>query len=779
MIEINLSVHQLVDFVLRSGSLDTRYFNSDTMQEGTRLHGIYQAKQNDKYQKEVPLKGTIEYDNYRINLNGRADGIIVDDDQVTIDEIKTTNMPLEKFYEENKEWHIGQAVCYGYLYCLEHDLNDCIIQLTYISQINEKMMRKHFSYTFKELENKLVEYLIEYFDFQKILTKKQVQKIQSFSNLEFPFSTFRKGQKELIDRIQETIKTKDILFVEAPTGIGKTMSTIYSTLNPLVKNDLDKIFYLCPKNSGFTNSLNALEILNESGYRFVSVELQSKEKMCPFKLDRSCNPEQCPLADEFYYREKDALKEIFLNEDLITSQKVKNYALKHNICPFEFNLDCLLYADYIICDLNYVFHPISALKRFFENPDKQYKMSALIDESHNFLSRARDMYSCEIDYEQFKNLKKASKDFDSKELKSIINSINRDFKLFKKMEPIDEDIEIEVEQFEPNFIEKLAKLKKEMMEYKKIHPYLDEIPFRQFMINANTFLKIFEKLNETFSLLVSRKEENIIFSIKSIDPSKFIKEKLMQFENAVFFSATLKPFDFYEYSIMGSGSYPSMELESPFNPNNLKLMVNDSISVKYKDRAITIPNVVSQIKSVIDSKIGNYIVFVPSFEYLNLLKEHFSDDERFIFQEKSMKRSEIDNFLDSFVIDPSTTHVGICVLGGSFSEGIDLIGTRLIGTIVIGVGLPQMNKDNDRIKDYYTKIGLNGFEFAYTNPGINKVMQAIGRVIRTEEDKGVVLLIDSRMRWPKYKNTILHNKNYVIVKTNYDIERELHSFYLN
>lgn len=776
MIEIHLSVHQLVDFVLRSGSIDSRYFNSETMQEGTRLHNIYQSKQGSNYISEVPLSGWVDCDEFHVFLNGRADGIYIDD-KVTIEEIKTTNMNLEKFFEENRDWHLGQAVCYGYLYCIANDVKEVEICLTYISQNDESILKKQFHYDFFELKNALFSYLLKFFNFQRILSKRHEEFVKSIEECAFPFETLRKGQETLIDTVRKALNDKEIYFIEAPTGIGKTISTIYGCFDQIKDGKLDKVFYLCPKNSGFESSLNALRILNKGGFKFVATSLNAKEKMCPYNLDRPCTPLECPLASNFYFREREALYEIMINENVIDNDVINQYAMKHNICPFEFNLDVLLYSDFIICDLNYVFNPTSFLRRFFEMPDKQYFSAALIDESHNFLARARDMYSVTLSYEDFKVFKKVYKKCGLKKLENNIGKINKDFKLFSSMDEDGADFDMEVQQFDEEFIKKLKNLKSQLRDFKKDNENFKDQECRKFLMSLHTFLTLYEKVDNTFVLSIKKEGDNLNLLIQSIDPSQFIRERIYDFESAVFFSATLTPFPFYETSILGNGNHNDLQIESPFDSSKFKVLVNNKLSVKYKDREMTIEAIRKQIKAYINAKIGNYLVFVPSFVYLDMLKEQFLGDERFVFQEKNMTQKEVTKFLDNFEDNPLETKVGVCVLGGSFSEGIDLIGERLIGAVIIGVGMPQINVENDRIKKYYDSIELNGFEFAYTYPGINKVMQAMGRVIRTEEDKGSVLLIDNRLLWQKYKDSILSNRNYVIVSDEKAISKELETFY--
>ena len=775
MISIDLSVHELVDYALRSGSIENRSFNIFTMQEGTRLHAIYQNKQGSDYIKEVPLFSTIIYDKYRITLHGRCDGLIKNGDSVTIDEIKTTNDDLNKFHQENEKWHLGQAICYAYLYYLNHeDILDYKIKLTYLSQLNDDFLQKTYNFSAFELEKEIFKYFDVYFEFKNIIEKRIENREKALLNFSFPFSNIRQGQFEFIEEIQNDIREKSVSFIEAPTGIGKTMGAIFGSLIGF-KNDLiDKFFYLCPKNSGFENSKKAISIINDGGVPINAVEILAKEKMCPYKLEKNCNPDDCPLACNYYSKVREALKDILSKELIIDKDKIDYYSSKFDLCPFEFSLDISLYVDYIICDYNYVFHPISSLKRFFETPDKQYKIFALVDEAHNLIERVRDMYSASISFDDFKNLKKSFKDIKEKSIKKAISNVNKDFKMFETMEF---EKELIIEKIDEDFIKHLSKLNETLKKYEKDHPKFDTKSFRTFSVDLFKFLKIFEMINDGYRMYIN-KDKSLTFKLFSIDNAHHIKDVLNKLFGATFFSATLSPIQYYQEMILGKTEENYLKLDSPFDDKNFKMLVNSKISTFYKDRNQTVLEIANEIEAYIDAKIGNYMIFVPSFEYLNLLKNYLENDSRFIFQEKNMSAKEKQYFLNYFENFPQETHVGVCVLGGSFSEGIDLVGERLIGVVVVGVGLPQINFENNLIKQFYEEKELNGFELAYVNPGINKILQAIGRVIRSPEDVGTALIIDKRYSYKTYKDIILARyKNGADVKNCDDIFNELSNFY--
>ena len=777
MKQIELSVHELVDFVLRKGDIDSRSFNSMTMQEGTRIHNIYQSKQGSNYLKEYPLKGIFSYEDSLVYLSGRSDGIILEEVPI-IEEIKSTNCDLNSFSKENEEWHLGQAICYGYLYAIEKGLDKVKIRLTYISQVNNDILKKNYCYKTDELLTKIHQYFDVYFQFARIIETRKNRRNESLSELRFPFSNAREGQMELIDFTKQAIESADSRFAEASTGIGKTMATIFSTLSYLKEDKLDKVFYLCPKNTNFDNAAKALEILNKEGYLLSYTEIRARSKMCPYKLEKACNPDDCPLTVGYYSKLKDVLKDCLVHENLLNSEIIDKYAEKYDVCPFELSLDFSVYTDFVVCDYNYAFHPISYLRRFFEVPDKTYRIFALVDEAHNLIDRARDMFTVTFSEEDYKNLKKELKGYRNPEINKILRKINQDLRLFKQFEFNDQPIILE--QLDSKFIQHITKLRSEINVLETDNPKLKLKKGKDFLIDLYKFIVINDLLNDGFKIILANKYDNLTIKLFCIDPSSFINKSLFHFLGTLFFSATLTPIDYFQKVNLNRDGFKTISLPSPFNPNNFFLIINDNISIKYKDRDKTLEEVVKEINIFVSKKIGNYLIFVPSFEYSRKIEKYFINDSRFVFQTTTMTNKDKDEFLANFKENPQESRIGVCVISGSFAESIDLTGDRLIGVVVVGVGLPQVNFDNNLVKDFYIQKEMNGYEFAYMNPGINKVLQALGRVIRTQKDKGSALIIDSRYAQSHYFSVLKERyKNYTKIKDSNGLIKALNSFYKN
>lgn len=777
MKQIELSVHELVDFVLRKGDIDSRSFNSMTMQEGTRIHNIYQSKQGSNYLKEYPLKGIFSYEDSLIYLSGRSDGIILEEVPI-IEEIKSTNCDLNSFFKENEEWHLGQAICYGYLYAIEKGLDKVKIRLTYISQVNNDILKKNYCYKTDELLTKIHQYFDVYFQFARIIETRKNRRNESLSVLRFPFSNAREGQMELIDFTKQAIESADSRFAEASTGIGKTMATIFSTLSYLKEDKLDKVFYLCPKNTNFDNAAKALEILNKEGYLLSYTEIRARSKMCPYKLEKTCNPDDCPLTVGYYSKLKDVLKDCLVHENLLNSEIIDKYAKKYDVCPFELSLDFSVYTDFVVCDYNYAFHPISYLRRFFEVPDKTYRIFALVDEAHNLIDRARDMFTVTFSEEDYKNLKKELKGYRNPEINKILRKINQDLRLFKQFEFNDQPIILE--QLDSKFIQHITKLRSEINVLETDNPKLKLKKGKDFLIDLYKFIVINDLLNDGFKIILDNKYDNLTIKLFCIDPSSFINKSLFHFLGTLFFSATLTPIDYFQKVNLNRDGFKTISLPSPFNPNNFFLIINDNISIKYKDRDKTLEEVVKEINIFVSKKVGNYLIFVPSFEYSRKIEKYFINDNRFVFQTATMTNKDKDEFLANFKENPQESRIGVCVISGSFAESIDLTGDRLIGVVIVGVGLPQVNFENNLVKDFYIQKEMNGYEFAYMNPGINKVLQALGRVIRTQNDKGSALIIDSRYAQPHYFSVLKDRyKNYTKIKDSNGLIKALNSFYKN
>ena len=775
MKDIVLSVHGLVDFLLRSGNIDNRIFNNSSMAEGSRIHLRYQQIQNNNYLSEEELSCEVVVDDFKFVISGRADGIILTKKTPIIDEIKSTVIELEKFYEENKNWHLGQAKVYAYMYAKENELDTMGVRLTYISQKDdEDKLIMNFTYSFEELEEFITNLCIDYLSFYKLIDCHKNQVKISADALEFPYGNYRPGQRDLAKYVYGTILNEDTLFIEAPTGIGKTISTLFPAIKSIPNCGSEKIFYLSAKAIAKEVAFDAAKLMLEKGLDAKVIKLNSKEKMC-FTGEHRCNPDECPFAIGYYDKLRTILTEIVQNESIINDEIINKYANRYQVCPFELQLDVSLFCDLVICDYNYLFDPIVYLKRYFELSKTNYV--ALIDETHNLVDRSREMYSTSLELDEFLKVQKKFKKFKHPKFKRSLKKI---IVYLTDIKECEDEYMIQEDDFDPYFYELLINYFKQCQDILKNFPEVNYDIFIENFRNVNRFLKISEFISKGFITYYQKNEDNLYAHIKCVDSSKLVKDTLRKLKSSIFFSATLTPIDYYVKCLGGNEDTPIMKLESPFPSENCLTIVRSDLSTRYKDRINTYKEISKTIDLVIKKKVGNYLVFFSSYQYLEEVysRMEFDPEIRYVKQTRDMEDKDKNKFLSYFEIDPSKTTVGFAVLGGIFSEGIDFYSDKLIGAIVVGVGLPQISFERDLIKEHFDSEEINGYEYAYVNPGITKIIQAAGRVIRSENDRGIIVFIDDRFKQFKYRNILQKQyKNNQFVTNESQIEFLLEQFW--
>lgn len=776
MRKFNLSVHELVDFVLHSGDLDTRIFNLETMTRGTQIHAFYQAKQNDKYLAEYALEYTFEYENHLITLQGRVDGVIVNGSEVTIEEIKSANTDIDNFFENNEAWHLGQAKCYALMYALRFNLDVIDIQLTYISQIDERKMMKRYTFTREELQSDVFSYFGEYLAFFYQVEKYEKRRTKRLKALNFPYKEVRSSQKVMMEQVEHALEHEHKIFLNAPTGSGKTMAVLYPSLKVLAEKTNTKIFYLTAKGSGKAQAENALRVVREKAL-IKSTTVSAKEKMC-LNDKVACNPDECPYAVNYYGKIRNALLDAFKSRDEYNTEIVTEYAKKHELCPFEFQLDLTLLSDVIIADYNYLFDPFVYLRRFFDS--KRCNYIALVDEAHNLPRRVSDNYSLVLDFTPFYSFRKVLKGAEHKKIRRIINRIVKDLDEYK--EGIISEYET-ITEFPHELRSSLDRFLVVGSEYMQEQGNNLAEGFSDFFFDVNKFIKILDLADEDFILYTEIDEARKFFPkffIKCLSGAKFINEFLKVIDHAIFFSATLAPAPYFK--TMLSIDDDIHQIPNPFSREQLLIMVDGSTSLYYKDREQTLSVVAEKIRAAISVKTGNYIVYTPSFMYLENLEQELrnSEDYDLIVQRPSMSDIEKEKYLETFKLSPTKTTLGLAVLGGSFSEGVDLVSDRLSGVIILGVGYPPPSFEKELEKDYFENKLNDGISYAYVYPALNKILQTMGRVIRSEKDYGFILLMDKRYNYSPYRQQLESYDGLVVqVKSAERISYLLARFFLN
>lgn len=719
------------------------------MTEGSRLHSVYQSKQSSNYLAEFPLKMSFNVDEVNIVLEGRADGIIKrSETEYVIDEIKTTVEDLKIFHDDNLEWHLGQAKCYAYMFAKQTNLEYIGIKLTYIRQGKEKeQLVDSYVFNILELEQFVVKLLNEYLSFYNIIFNKISKRNESIEALKFPFSKFRQGQRDLAKYTYAMAKKRGRLFAEAPTGIGKTISTLFPFIKALKDDDNSKIFYLTAKTSGRESAHQAVKLLKENGLSLGDIMITAKDKIC-FCKGQACNPEECPYAKGYYNKIQTVLRYAILNYDDFDLQIITQLAYENQICPFEFELDLSLFMDVIICDYNYLFDPISYMKRYFDEDTSSFLV--LVDEAHNLVDRSRDMYSASLSYKQFLQARKSVCHSKLHQLKLAMSKMN---KMFKEYLVNPKDGNYILDEFYEYTYKTISSFITSMQDINKNENKEMSKELLEFYLEVNRFSKILEFYNDHFICYYEIHDDDLILHVSCLDASSFLYSSLRRLRGSVLFSATLSPIEYYVDMLGGKKEDAQLILPSPFPVDNLKIIIAPKVSIRYKNRDASYQQVADYIKAFVKNKVGNYFIFLPSYEYLTNLMPYIDMEDVDVYeQDRGMSDEDKEAFLTNFKPHPERTTLGFVIVGGAFGEGIDLVSDRLIGAVIVGIGMPKINFVSDQIMKYYDSKEQSGYNYAYLNPGMNKVMQALGRVIRSETDRGAVLLIDERYLTNDYRD---------------------------
>lgn len=778
--EYFLSVHDIVDILLRTGHLDTRIFNQSSRLEGTRLHQFHQSQQGDDYQSEVPLKDTFQYKDFIFHVSGKADGLITHSDgSYTIDEIKTTVADLDEFSKDHSGWHLGQARFYAYRFCHQNNIKLIEIQLTYIKQTDYHIQKRIVNtYSFSELDQFVKGIIFQYYEYLSKIRKRKIERDESRKDLSFPFRGFRPGQEKRIQYVKNSFDEGKQVFIEAPTGIGKTISVLFPRREKFKEGDAERCFYLTSKNSIKQVAMDSLNLFIKQGIKLKAIAFTSKDNICFNDKKGHCNPDECPFAVHYYDKLLDVVFDSLYRYDVFDRKTIEEIAYHHQRCPFQLQHDLANYMDFLICDYTYVYDFTDRLGLREENLPRK-KTYLAVDECHNLPDRVRKRYSRELSYSFFaKRISFCSR----KEFRVLKSDLKSCRKLLDAI-PIDIDDEnvknhsLQVLQHLPeDILSSMNDILSDRKSLRKNHIHLltDERMEFFYALNSFAFLAELRKsdgMENAFLCYVRVGDDGVAFSIRicNLDSSPLIKSGNNRFSACVFFSATLSPKDYYRELLGGDKNDTSslLVLPSPFPKENRKIRIDSQISLYYKDRSRTIVNVYELIKTAINAKKGNYFIFCPSFEYLSKLQNRFAEDEdndntNLFCQSPGRDDNAQKDFLSHFKDQTEVSSIGLLVLGGSFNEGVDLVGNRLIGSIIISAGISKINFEQDRIKDYYDKddggASRKGYAYAYRYPGINRILQAAGRVIRSEEDRGFVLFIDSRFRQEPYRT--IRKENY-------------------
>ncbi|WP_028400162.1 ATP-dependent DNA helicase [Ectobacillus panaciterrae] len=747
---VRISVRSLVEYVFRSGSIDTGFRTSTTLIEGTKAHQKIQKTYKELDQKEVYVQAELSYEDVEFIVDGRCDGLLFSDDMIIVDEIKSTSKDLSQITEETHPVHWAQAKFYAYMYAKEHGLNEMTVQLTYVHVDTEEQKRFRQIVSFTELESFVFDVVKRYAPYASMQLRHREKRNASIKELPFPFQTYREGQRKLAGAVYKTIADEKSLFAKAPTGIGKTISTTFPSAKAMGEGFLDRMFYLTAKTITRTAAEEAFSLMEKKGLCMHTVTITAKDKVC-FKEETRCQKEYCEFANGYYDRINDAILDILENETILSRSVIEKYALEHKVCPFEFSVDLAYAADTVICDYNYIFDPRVSFKRLFEEQKKQTVL--LVDEAHNLVDRAREMFSAEVHKSVYLQLKRNFKGINAK-VHDVAHAINQYFIALRKQSDEKQIVRKELD-------EELVRLLEEFiiaaeMELAAGNGGEEQSLLLDAYFSVQSFVRIASLYDERYVTYTEFEKSEVRMKLFCLDPSHLLRQMGKNYRSKIYFSATLTPLSYYQDMLGAQEEDFIISIPSPFHQEQLQVFVQP-VSTKYHDRERTKPNIAAALHQLIEHRPGNYLVFFPSYQYLRDVYESFMEREtevKTIVQDTGMSEEEREHFLAAFQAENEETLVGFAVLGGIFSEGIDLKGDRLNGVAVVGVGLPQLGLERNIIKDYFNAAGKNGYDYAYVFPGMNKVLQAGGRLIRSENDTGTILLIDDRFLQRKYQSLL-------------------------
>ncbi|WP_082232513.1 ATP-dependent DNA helicase [Halobacillus massiliensis] len=736
--EIKISVRELMEYVHKGGSIDNGFRTSTSLTEGTAIHQAVQKQYAPTDKKEVPLRYDYDLGDFTIIVHGRCDGLLQTEDGIVIDEIKSTSRPLEEMTSDEFPVYWAQAKGYAYIYAKQEELAEIRVQLTYVQKQSREKKQFVEVYSLSDLEIFFNQTIDQYLSFAKLIAQLREEKERSISELKFPFPQYREGQRQLAGAVYRTIQEKRNLYAQAPTGIGKTMSTLFPAIKAM--SEYERIFYLTAKTVTRLTAEESLQLLEENGAKLRSVTITAKDKIC-FKEESICQPEHCEFAEGYYDRINGAMVDILRNETQITRQVIERYARKHKVCPFEFSLDLSDSVDVVIGDYNYIFDPRVSLKRLL--PERKKKTALLIDEAHNLVERAREMYSAEIKKNDFWQIEE---EWEANEpLKKAAKAVKKDLQALDHDEKVRTVSEIPgaLEENLERFIEAAEVELKEDRDEEQSEALLE------CYFSAQNFLKIFIIADDHFKQIVTTESNNTSLKLFCLDPSEVLKQVVKPFRANIFFSATLSPFAYYKDMLGGGEEDYILRLPSPYHSEQIEAVISP-VSTRYKNREHTAGKIAERLYEQVNKVKGNHLFFFPSYQYMRMIYEEFQKykDIVTVEQEQGMTEERRDDFLAQFVEDGKL--VGFAVLGGVFSEGVDLRGNRLNGVAVVGIGLAPRSFEKELIKDYFNEKGKNGYDYSYVFPGMNKVLQAGGRLIRSETDYGMIQLIDDRFLSRKY-----------------------------
>jgi len=771
-----IAVRTLVDVVLRAGDIDMRFAAPARPVEGIQAHQKIQRQRPDGYRAEVPVSFEVDTPEVTLVVSGRIDGVMETADGVVVEEIKSTRRDLDAISNEPNPCHWGQAKVYAFLFSRQRQLTAATVRLTYYQLDSDDILELTEFLKYEALEAFFDDLIERYLAWATMLVRWRKIRDDAILALAFPFSSYRSGQRTMAVEIYRTIRDGGQAIIQAATGIGKTMAALFPAVKSIAKGHIDRIFFLTARNTGKAAAIRALNILQDNSLRLKRVSLTAKDRIC-FCPDAACNPEVCDFARGHFDRLADALDDAF-KADNLDRRTIEGVARSHRVCPFEFSLELSRWADCIICDYNYAFDPRVYLRRFFDEENGAYAF--LVDEAHNMVDRSRDMFSAQLSKTAFLALRRAVKS----QLPAVYRAAGKINTWMRKAH----QRAVETDGFRADerlpdgltpLLRVFSRLSEQWLAINQPLPFRDAVMDRYFEVRS--FLRVWDEYDASYVTTSTVAGPDLQLKLFCLDPSRQLKVALQRCHAAVFFSATMTPADYFQEILGCDATVSKLAIPSPFPPDNMKVIVAGGVSTYYGQRLRSLDQLVALIRSCIQVKKGNYLCFFPSYAYMQMavaVIEKQNWPGKLLVQAREMGDGERSRFLERFSEHNPGTLVGFAVMGGIFGEGIDLVGDRLSGAVIVGVGLPAICPERELIRDHFETRG-SGFDYAYRYPGINRVLQAGGRVIRTDQDRGVLVLVDQRFCSSDYRNLLPMHWAGTTVYSRQQLEKQLKGFWLN
>jgi DNA excision repair protein ERCC-2 len=740
---IKLGIRQLVEFACRSGDLGYDGGPAVSALQGIQTHQKIQKRYHKQALAEQAVKLQIQIDEYDIELGGRVDLLFADETPARVEEIKTVYSFMNDFSDDYDEPHWAQAKCYAVCYALEHQLDEIVVSLNYVNLFNQQEHRQTRSFQRTELESFLQAVLRCYIDWYHLVSQHRDELVNSANTLAFPFEDFRAQQHRFAASVYRCIRQSQRLLAEAPTGSGKTISTLFPSVKAIGEDIADQIIYLSAKTSGQNEALKAIEAMIDKGLLANYLIVQAKAKACACVHDETEIDEngKCHRTLGFYDR-LPAAREALFRTGKLTSETIKTIADQHCLCPFELSLQMLPWIDIVVCDLNYIFDPLVQLSYF--KTDRKRKV-LLIDEMHNLVDRARQMYSASLSRSHIKLATKSGNSTTvTRAIKSIGNALDLATRQNSDEETVSNEVPAELTRAISRFSEKLGT---DLFGNK--HISAQTLEFAKALFRFQCIANLYGDHHRTIAIQPVRQREMRLLCLNAFE---YLNQIYPLFHAVCGFSATLSPTGYFHRALGLDEKCQLLQLESSFPPDNLQVNICSYVDTRYRQRDQYIPQICTTIERCYTAKSGNYLVFFSSYAFMQKVHDYFTahySQVDTMLQTRAANEQQRTEFLNHYFERNNT--LGFAIMGGIFAEGIDYVGSALIGTIIVGVGMPQANTEQQLIQQDFDAMQLNGFDFAYRFPGLTRVQQSAGRVIRSETDRGIVVLLDNRFRQAGYQ----------------------------